>query len=169
MSMQSLTLRDFKARLSDGAEVNLGQYHGRVVLIVNTATNCGLARQFTSLQQLYDRYREAGFTILAFPCNQFGDQEPGDNSEILETCRDKLHLTFPIMEKIEVNGTGAAPVFEWLRQETGGILGDAIKWNFTKFLVDRSGRVVRRFAPTTQPDLIVADIERLLAASSYGQ
>ncbi|MDO5729558.1 MAG: glutathione peroxidase [Actinomycetaceae bacterium] len=168
MSTPSLTLRDFTASLSDGTQVNLGQFHGRVVLIVNTATNCGLAQQFVRLQQLYDRYRDAGFTILAFPCNQFGEQEPGDNSEILEICRDKLNLTFPIMEKVDVNGEQSAPVFEWLRQETGGILGDAIKWNFTKFLVNRSGQVVRRFAPTTQPDLIVADIERLLAASSYG-
>lgn len=167
MGVHPLTLRDFRARTSEGTLVNLGHYHGQVVLVVNTATKCGLAHQFTALQQLYERYADAGFAILAFPCNQFGEQEPGTDAEVLEVCRKRLNLTFPIMEKTDVNGAHAAALFQWLRQETGGILGDAIKWNFTKFLIDRSGRVVRRFAPTTPPELIVPDIERLLAGSRY--
>ncbi|MDO5720049.1 MAG: glutathione peroxidase [Actinomycetaceae bacterium] len=169
MGSQELTLRDFQARTSEGELVNLGTYHGQVVLIVNTATRCGLAHQFATLQQLYERYADAGFALLAFPCNQFGEQEPNPDDEVLEICRKRLKLTFPIMEKIDVNGPHATALFQWLRQETGGILGDAIKWNFTKFLIDRSGQVVRRFAPTTPPELIVPDIERLLSGSRYKQ
>lgn len=161
------TLRDFHAAFPDGFLQPLGAYYGQVVLIVNTASKCGLAPQFLALEQIYQRYREAGFVVLAFPCGQFLNQELDDATEVINHCRDKWGLTFPIFAPVEVNGDNAHPLFVWLRSQTGGILGDAVKWNFTKFLVDRSGRARARYAPTTKPELLVPDIERELAASAY--
>lgn len=158
-------LTDFCAQLPDGSEECLDRYAGQVVLVVNTATNCGLSGQFRALQQLYERYADAGFIILAFPCSQFGNQELDDDQLTVDECRSRWQLTFPIYGRVNVNGTDAHPLFQWLRKQTGGILGDAIKWNFTKFLVDRRGAVQGRYAPTTKPEFIVCDIERELAAS----
>ncbi|MDO5721501.1 MAG: glutathione peroxidase [Actinomycetaceae bacterium] len=171
-SSGSCTLRDFHATKVDGTKQPLGAYYGQVVLIVNTASKCGLATQFVALQQLYDRYRDAGFIVLAFPCGQFGDQEEAKSEDdnvptAIEECRRRWGLTFPIFSPVDVNGDNADPLFTWLRSQTGGILGDAVKWNFTKFLVDRSGRVQGRYAPTTKPQLLLPDIERELAASAY--
>lgn len=142
-------------------------YYGQVLLVVNTATKCGLATQFKALQQIHERYEDSGFTVLGFPSNQFGEQEPGDDLEVLRTCREELNVTFPIFAKVNVNGDDAHPLFKWLVSETKGLLSSKIKWNFTKFLVDRNGRVVKRFSPTTKPEQIVSDIERLIAASQY--
>lgn len=167
MDSSSKTIRDFSALTPTGEEVRLGKYYGEVILIVNTATKCGLSTQFPALQQIYSRYKDSGFTILGFPCNQFGEQEPDDDLQILQTCRDELNLTFPIFAKVDVNGPNAHPLFQWLTQETKGILGSSIKWNFAKFLVDRNGRVVRRFAPSSKPEHLVPDIERLIAMSRY--
>lgn len=166
-STGGLTLRDFYATRIDGSQQALGAYYGQVVSIVNVASKCGLAPQFEALQQMYERYHDAGFMVLAFPCGQFLNQEYSHAEETVRKCREKWGLTFPIFAPVEVNGKGADPLFIWLRAQTGGILGDAVKWNFTKFLVDRSGRVRARYAPTTKPELLVPDIERELAASSY--
>lgn len=165
MTQDNQRLADFSVRLPDGSEENLGRYADKVVLVVNTATKCGLAGQFRAMQQLYERYSDSGFVVLAFPCGQFGDQELNDDEDILHECRSRWHLTFPIFARVNVNGADAHPLFLWLRRQTGGILGDAIKWNFTKFLIDRRGMVQARYAPTTKPEFIVADIERELAAS----
>ena len=167
MDSHPLTIRNFSARTVDGDEVDLGDYFGQVLLIVNTATECGLANQFRALQQIHARYHDAGFSVLAFPCNQFGNQEPGTNAEILKTCREQLQLTFPIFAKIDVNGSEAHPLFRWLVEETSGELKSKIKWNFTKFLVDRNGRVIARVDATTKPEQMVTYIERLIAASQY--
>ena len=158
------SLGDFKATSLDGRVVDLGDYEGRVVLVVNTASQCGLTPQYAGLQGLYDTYAQQGFTVLGFPCDQFGHQEPGDDSAIDEFCKLNFGVTFPLFSKIEVNGDDAHPLYHWLREERSGVLGDAIKWNFTKFLVGRDGAVIRRYAPTTTPDKLAADIEAALAA-----
>ncbi len=142
---------------------NLAEYAGQVLLIVNTASKCGFTPQYQGLEALYRAYKDRGFSVLAFPCNQFGAQEPGDAAEIASFCSLTYDVTFPIFPKVEVNGPGAAPLFEHLKAAAPGLLGSqAIKWNFTKFLVDRSGAVVKRFAPTTTPETISPEIERLL-------
>ncbi len=162
-----ITIRDFSAKTAQGDTIQLGKYFGDVLLIVNTATECGLATQFQALQQIHERYSSAGFSVLGFPYNQFGAQEPKDDEDVLKVCRDELNLTFPIFAKVNVKGKDAHPLFKWLVSETSGILGSQIKWNFAKFLVDRNGRVVKRYAPTTKPEEIVSDIERLIASSQY--
>ena len=148
---------------ADGASTDLSRYAGQVLLIVNTASKCGFTPQYEGLEALHRKYKDRGFAVLAFPCNQFGAQEPGDAEEIASFCRLTYDVTFPVFAKIDVNGADAAPLFRHLKKSAKGVLGsEAIKWNFTKFLVDRSGNVVERYAPTTAPEAIEKDIERLL-------
>ena len=153
---------DFKVRNAKGEEVPMTEYQGKVILIVNTATGCGFTPQYEGLQKLYDKYRDRGLEILDFPCNQFGHQAPGTEEEIQEFCTLKYKTTFPLFSKIDVNGTNAAPLFTFLKNQKRGFLGDDIKWNFTKFLVSRDGTVVKRYAPMTTPDKIEKDILKLL-------
>jgi glutathione peroxidase len=159
------TLSDFSATTLDGREQDLADYQGKVVLVVNTASQCGLTPQFAGLETLYEKYVDQGLVILGFPCNQFAGQEPGTAEEIGEFCQRNYGVSFPMFDKIEVNGDDAHPLFQWLRQEKGGVLGSKIKWNFTKFLVGRDGRVIERYAPTTAPDALEGDIEKALAVS----
>jgi glutathione peroxidase len=156
------SLGDFKATAIDGTETDLAAYEGQVVLVVNTASQCGFTPQYQGLQQLQDEYGDRGFTVLGFPCDQFGGQEPGTDDEIASFCERTFGVDFPLFAKVDVNGDGAHPLFAWLRQEKSGLLGGKIKWNFTKFLIGRDGRVVDRFGPTTKPERIAADIERVL-------
>ena len=157
------SLADFDARSIDGQEVDLASYAGQVVLVVNTASQCGFTPQYQGLQELHDRFQGQGFAVLGFPCDQFGHQEPGSDDEISGFCERNFGVTFPLFSKVEVNGDGAHPLFQWLRQEKGGVLGDRIKWNFTKFLVGRDGAVVKRYGSTTKPEKMAADIEKALA------
>jgi len=151
------------ARRADGEEVPLANYRGKVLLIVNTASKCGFTPQYEGLEALQRRFGPRGFSVLAFPCNQFGNQEPGDNASIASFCTTTYGASFPVFGKVAVNGAEAHPVFRHLKQARPGLLGsEAIKWNFTKFLVDREGRVVDRFAPTTKPEAIVGAIEARL-------
>lgn len=160
------TLHTFTARLNDGSEHPLSTYRDTVVLVVNVASNCGFTPQYQGLQTLYETYRDQGFTILAFPCNQFGGQEPGSAQDIRAFCDTRYRVTFPLFEKIDVNGENAHPLYQWLKTEKAGILGsEAIKWNFTKFLVGRNGNVIARYAPTTKP----ADLEDDIKAAIEGQ
>ena len=156
-------LYDFSAKLNNGTGQSLSAYKGKVLLIVNTASECGFTPQYKGLQELYAKYHDRGLEVLGFPCDQFGHQEPGSDAEIQSFCELNYGVTFPIFSKIEVNGTGTHPLYKFLKNEKGGLLGDAIKWNFTKFLVDKQGTVVERFAPQTAPERISADIERELA------
>lgn len=148
---------------ADGTEMTLAEYRGQVLLIVNVASKCGFTPQYAGLEALHRRFGPRGLTVLGFPCNQFGGQEPGDAAEIASFCSLTYDVGFPIVGKVEVNGPGTAPLWRHLKAAAPGLLGsEAVKWNFTKFLVDRSGAVVRRYAPTTKPDAIAPDIERLL-------
>jgi len=158
------TLQDFSARSLDGRDVDLADYQGQVVLVVNTASQCGFTPQYEGLQKLYDTYGERGFTILGFPCDQFGHQEPGDDEQISGFCQKNYGVTFPMFSKIEVNGDGAHPLYQWLRQEKGGLLGSKIKWNFTKYLLGKDGQVLGRYSPTTKPEKIAGDIEKALGS-----
>ena len=158
------TLSDFSARAISGDDLSLSRYAGKVVLVVNTASHCGFTPQYEGLEALYEKYESQGLVVLGFPCDQFGHQEPGDDSAIDEFCKLNFGVTFPMFSKIEVNGDDAHPLYSWLRKEKSGVLGDAIKWNFTKFLVGRDGTVISRYAPTTTPDKMAADIEAALAA-----
>jgi glutathione peroxidase len=153
---------DFTAKDINGQEVSLGSFKGKVLLIVNTATGCGFTPQYTGLQKLYDQYQAKGFEILDFPCNQFGNQAPGTEKEINNFCTLNYHTTFPRFAKIEVNGENAHPLYEYLKSQQKGILTANIKWNFTKFLVDRRGNIVGRFAPTEKPEKLMKGIEKLL-------
>ena len=157
------SLSDFSAATLDGREQDLADYVGKVVLVVNTASQCGLTPQFAGLESLYEKYVDQGLVILGFPCNQFAGQEPGTAEEIGEFCQRNYGVSFPMFAKIDVNGDEAHPLYRWLRTEKGGILGDAIKWNFTKFLLGRDGQVIKRYSPTTDPEKIAADIEAALA------
>ena len=158
-----MSLYDFSATLNDGKEKKLSAYKGKVLLIVNTASKCGNTPQYAGLQELYGKYKDRGFEILAFPCNQFGHQEPGSDEDIKEFCEMNYSVEFPLFSKIEVNGDGTHPLYKFLKSEKTGLLGDSIKWNFTKFLVDKQGNVVDRYAPMTPPKSIAADIEAQLA------
>lgn len=159
----SRSLHQFSALRLDGREVDLSEFRGQVVLIVNTASACGFTPQYAALEALYRSLKDRGFAVLGFPCNQFGGQEPGDAAAIGSFCESQFGVSFPMFAKVDVNGEGAHPLFAFLKQEAAGVLGtEAIKWNFTKFLVDRDGRVVRRFAPATRPEEIRPDIEVLL-------
>jgi glutathione peroxidase len=153
---------DFTARSLAGEEVPLKRFEGQVLLIVNTASACGFTPQYKGLEVLQKQLGPRGFAVLGFPCNQFGSQEPGDAKEIERFCTSKYAVTFPMFAKIDVNGSGAHPLFQYLRSEKSGLLGSSIKWNFTKFLVDRAGRVVARHAPTTTPEGLKKEIEALL-------
>ncbi|MDI9260641.1 glutathione peroxidase [Alicyclobacillus sendaiensis PA2] len=158
-----MVIYDFEVEKADGTRIPLREYQGKVLLVVNTASKCGFTPQYEGLQKLYEDYRDRGFEVLAFPCNQFGNQEPGSNEEIQTFCRTTYRVTFPVFAKVEVNGPNAHPLFEYLKKEAKGALGsEAIKWNFTKFLVDRNGRVVKRYAPQTSPESIREDIEACL-------
>jgi glutathione peroxidase len=157
------TAYDFESHTLDGKPVRLQQYSGKALLIVNTASKCGFTPQYSGLEALYQRYRDRGLVVLGFPCNQFGEQEPGTPSEIGAFCQQNYGVTFPVFEKIDVNGEAAHPLYEWLKQSAPGLLGSKrIKWNFTKFLVDRNGKVVERYAPKDEPESIAGDIEKLL-------
>jgi len=154
---------DLSAEDSELKSYPLAQHKGKVVLVVNVASRCGLTPQYEALQNIYEQFKERGFIILGFPCNQFGAQEPGSNKEIQEFCSVKYKVSFPILNKIEVNGDNTHPVYKFLKSNAPGILGtEAIKWNFTKFLVNREGQVVGRYAPQTDPKDLIPDIERLL-------
>ena len=158
------TVHDFQAAGLDGRAVALDGYRGKVLLIVNTASQCGFTPQYKGLQALYERYRAQGLEVLGFPCNQFGAQEPGGSAEIGAFCERNFGVSFPLFEKIEVNGDGAHPLYRWLTSEAPGLLGsEAIKWNFTKFLVRRDGSVYKRYAPQTSPVSIAGDTEKVLA------
>ena len=157
-----MNIYDFKVRNAKGVEVPMTEYQGKVLLIVNTATGCGFTPQYEGLQNLYDKYKDKGLVILDFPCNQFGHQAPGTEEEIQEFCTLKYKTTFPLFAKNDVNGKNAAPLFTYLKNQKGGFLGDDIKWNFTKFLVSRDGKVVERYAPVTKPEKIENDILKLL-------
>jgi glutathione peroxidase len=158
------SLSDFSAAAIDGTDTDLAQYDGKVVLVVNTASQCGFTGQYKGLQQLQDTYADQGLVVLGFPCDQFGNQEPGNEEEIKNFCSLTYEVDFPMFAKIEVNGTDAHPLWKWLKKEKGGLLGiDAIKWNFTKFLVGRDGKPLKRYAPTDKPESIAGDIESALA------
>ena len=157
------TVYDFTARSISGHDVPLADYRDRVLLIVNTASKCGFTPQYEGLEALYRDLRDRGLVVLGFPCNQFGQQEPGSDEEIASFCKLTYDVSFPMFAKVDVNGPDASPLFDWLKEEAPGMLGSkAIKWNFTKFLVDRKGQVVNRFAPTTSPQLLREDVEELL-------
>jgi glutathione peroxidase len=159
----TISIYDFKAASLDGAEVSLDEYRGKVVLIVNTASRCGFTPQYQGLETLYRRYRDRGLVILGFPCNQFGAQEPGSAEEIRSFCTMNYEVSFPMFAKIEVNGENTDPLFKYLKAQAKGILGStAIKWNFTKFLVNRQGEVVGRYGSATRPENLTAAIESLL-------
>ena len=158
-----MSFYDFTCTDSAGQPVSMSDFRGRVVLIVNVASKCGFTIQYEALQDMYLRYKDQGFTVLAFPCNQFGAQEPGDDAQISSHCRSKFKVSFPLFAKLEVNGSRAHPIFSFLKQEARGLMHTrAIKWNFTKFLLDRSGNVVKRFSPATRPEDLSAIIESLL-------
>ena len=157
MSFYDYTVQDNK-----GQEVSLADYKGKVVLVVNTATGCGFTPQYEGLEKLYQQYGSEGFVVLDFPCNQFGHQAPGSDEEIHAFCTAKYATSFPRFKKIDVNGANESPVYTWLKKQKGGLLGGAIKWNFTKFLLDREGNVVERYAPTVAPADIEEKIKSLL-------
>lgn len=157
------TVFDFTAQDIAGKDVDLSQYKGKVLLIVNTASKCGFTPQYKGLQVIFEKYRERGFEVLGFPCNQFGHQEPGDEAQISEFCELNFGVDFPLFGKIDVNGDDAHPLYRHLKEEAPGLLGSkAVKWNFTKFLVNRDGQVVKRYAPTDKPESLAKDIEKLL-------
>jgi len=157
------TVYDFSAKRIDGKMESLADYKGKVLLIVNTASKCGFTPQFAGLEKLYEDYKDRGFAVLGFPCNQFANQEPGDEQIIEAFCTSKYNVTFPMFAKIDVNGDNAHPLYKWLKAERAGLFStEAIKWNFTKFLIDAAGRPVKRYSPQTVPDDIRADIENLL-------
>lgn len=153
---------DFTAKSLSGDDVPLQRFEGQVLLIVNTASACGFTPQYKGLQELHADLSPRGFAVLGFPCNQFGAQEPGDAAQIASFCETNYSVTFPMFAKIDVNGAGAHPLYEHLKREKSGLLGPSIKWNFTKFLVDRSGKVVARHAPTARPEGLKREIEALL-------
>jgi glutathione peroxidase len=154
---------DFSVKTIDGKTQKLSAYKGKVLLVVNTASQCGFTPQYAGLQKLYEKYRARGLVVLGFPCNQFGAQEPGSEKEIARFCETSFGVTFPMFAKVDVNGDSAHPLFQHLKAAAPGILGsESIKWNFTKFLVDRGGRVVKRYAPNVDPEKIAPDIEALL-------
>ena len=156
------TIYDYKALDNKGREVDFKQYEGKVLLIVNTASKCGFTPQYDGLEALYKKYKDQGLVIIGFPCDQFAHQEPGTNEEIAEFCRLNHGVTFPLMAKIEVNGAGTHPIYQYLKAAAPGTLGNAIKWNFTKFLISRDGTKVERFASATKPEAIENKIKALL-------
>lgn len=158
----SQTVFDLSAKANDGSELNLSQFKGKVMLVVNTASKCGFTPQYKGLQALYQKYAEKGLVVIGFPCDQFAHQEPGSDGEIAQFCQRNFGVSFPLMAKVEVNGDGADPVFKLLRKKAPGAIGDSIKWNFTKFLVSKDGDKVLRFAPTVEPEALESDILKAL-------
>lgn len=158
------TIYDFTAERMDGNTQAFSDYKGDVLLIVNTASKCGFTPQFEGLEALHKQYESQGLVVIGFPCNQFGSQDPGSNDEIGAFCQKNYGVSFPMMAKIDVNGAKAHPIFTWLKEQKGGLLTDGIKWNFTKFLISSDGQVMARYAPTTKPEAIKADIEKALAS-----
>jgi glutathione peroxidase len=157
------TIADFTVTTNKGEALDLSTKLGTVLLVVNTASKCGFTPQYDGLEKLYQQYKDRGFEVLGFPCNQFGAQEPGNAEEIAQFCKLNFGVTFPLMAKIDVNGPDASPLYDWMKAEKKGLMGTtAVKWNFTKFLIDRKGRVVKRYAPTDTPAAIARDIEKLL-------
>lgn len=158
-----MSIYDFEANTLRGQEESLSKYKGKVLLVVNTASKCGFTPQYKGLQEVYDKFKDRGFEVLGFPSNQFAGQEPGESGDIAEFCEINYGVTFPMYEKVDVKGDDAHPLFKYLSKEAPGVLGSkSVKWNFTKFLVDQEGRVLKRFAPQTTPDQIEADIAKLL-------
>lgn len=157
-----MSVYEYSATAMSGEEKSLKEYAGQVLLIVNTATKCGFTPQLKDLQALQEQYQNQGFTVLGFPCNQFGNQEPGPNNEVEKVCQFDYGVQFPLFQKIDVKGENAHPLFQYLTSEQKGFLTEAIKWNFTKFLVDRNGEVIARYAPTTKPENLKVDIEEAL-------
>ena len=162
MPNNQTTLTDFDANLLDGTPKDLADYAGQVVLVVNTASKCGFTPQYKGLQKLYEDYRGQGLVVLGFPCDQFAHQEPGSEDEIGAFCERNFGVEFPLFSKIEVNGSGAHPLYQWLKTEKSGLLGGRIKWNFTKFLIGRDGTVVGRFGPNRKPDDLRNAVEEAL-------
>ena len=160
--MNMNTIYDFSAERIDGSQQAFSDYRDNVLLIVNTASNCGFTPQFADLEALYQCYKAQGLVVIGFPCNQFGAQDPDSNGNIGTFCQKNYGVTFPMMAKVAVNGKEAHPIYQWLKAQKGGVLTDSIKWNFTKFLVSRDGEVLDRYAPTTKPDAIKQDIEQAL-------
>ncbi len=157
------TIYDFQAELLEGEQKNLADYQGKVLLVVNTASQCGLTPQFEGLEQLYQDYQQQGLLVLGFPCNQFAQQDPASNEEIGSFCQRNYGVSFPMFAKVDVNGPTAHPLYQYLTAEAKGILGSqSIKWNFTKFLINQKGQVVKRYAPIVKPEKIAKDIQRLL-------
>lgn len=156
------TIYDFKATATNGQEIDFSQYQGKVLLIVNTASKCGFTPQFDGLEKLNQKYKERGLVVIGFPCNQFAHQDPGSDNEIESFCRLNYGVTFQIMQKIDVNGDNAHPLFKYLRSKTKGFFGDKIKWNFTKFLISSDGKSIKRYGPATKPEKLEQDIEKLL-------
>ena len=156
------TVYDFTVKDRQGSDVSLSAYQGKVLLIVNTATGCGFTPQYDGLQDLYEKYQDKGFEILDFPCNQFANQAPGSDEEIASFCTGRFGITFPQFSKIDVNGANEAPLYTWLKAQKGGVLGSRIKWNFTKFLVDRNGNVIERFAPTVTPEKLDGEVAKII-------
>jgi glutathione peroxidase len=157
MGIYEISVKDGK-----GVDVRMSAFEGKVLLIVNTATGCGFTPQYTGLQEMYEQYKNQGFEILDFPCNQFGEQAPGTNEEIAKFCTGRFGITFPQFAKIDVNGKDESSLYTWLKAQKGGLGGSNIKWNFTKFLVDRSGKVVERYASTKKPEAIAKDVAKML-------
>lgn len=153
---------DFKALASNGKEVDFRQFEGKVLLIVNTASKCGFTPQFEGLERLHAEYKDRGLVVIGFPCNQFAHQDPGTDEEISGFCQLNYGVTFQIMKKVDVNGSDASPIFKYLKKQAGGFLGSSIKWNFTKFLISRDGKIVKRFAPITKPEKLEKDIKSML-------
>ncbi|MDR1643856.1 MAG: glutathione peroxidase [Clostridiales bacterium] len=157
-----MPIYDFTVKGADGKDVSLSAYKGKVLLVVNTATACGFTPQYKGLQELYDKLKGRGVEILDFPCNQFGHQAPGSDEEIGSFCEMKYHTTFPRFKKIDVNGESADPLYKWLKSKKGGVFGDNIKWNFSKFIIDKNGEVAGRFPSTTTPAALESELEKLL-------
>lgn len=158
------TLSSFKVKAADGTDVSLDKYQGKPVLIVNVASKCGFTPQYKGLEELYEKFKDQGFTILGFPCNQFGSQEPGNNEEIQQFCSLNYGVSFPVMAKINVNGNDADPLYKWLKESAPGIFGiEMIKWNFTKFLIGKDGKVIKRYAPKDEPKDIMDDVQKALS------
>ncbi len=156
------TFYSFKAKNLQGNEIDMNTYKGKTVLVVNTASKCGLTPQFEGLENLFQKYKEMDFVILGFPCNQFANQEPGDEKSISETCVINYGVTFPMFAKIDVNGENAHPIYKFLKKELSGIFGSKIKWNFTKFLIDKNGKPLKRFSPVTKPEKIDKYLEKYI-------
>lgn len=154
---------EFTAKTLQGKDVSMEEFKGKTILVVNTASQCGLTPQFEGLEKLYEKYKDKGLVILGFPCNQFGNQEPGDESSIASGCVLNYGVTFPMFAKIEVNGPNTHPIFKYLKERLGGLLGSRIKWNFTKFLLDEQGRPLKRYAPITKPNQIEKDLVKLFS------